>query len=94
MSDFFSEFAHFGISSGVICDGSVGVGGECDAECGEHSDGCDADSVESMGDAFSAHAEIESVGAEVAHHDGDSDGEHGYAGGDHSGSDSFDDDGG
>ena len=40
------EPTHLGITTGIVCDGSVSVGGEGDTECGEHADGRDTNAIE------------------------------------------------
>ena len=43
-----TQSAHLGITAGIVGDGSVGVGGQCDAQCGEHTHGGDTDTIEAM----------------------------------------------
>ncbi len=47
---FLTERTHFGITAGVIGDRPVSVGGKSDAECGEHANSGDTDTVETHGD--------------------------------------------
>ncbi|GFI07095.1 hypothetical protein IMSAGC006_01845 [Muribaculaceae bacterium] len=49
-SHFGSESAHFGVAAGIVGDRSVGIGGQSDAESGEHTHGGDAYAVETPRD--------------------------------------------
>lgn len=92
LTHFLAQSAHLRIASSVVGDGTVSVGGKCDAECGEHADGCDADAVKSGADRLCRERHVESVGAEITEHDGYGDGHHRYHRGNHTRADALDDD--
>ena len=83
MTYLLAEATHLSISACVVGDRTVGIRGERDAECGEHTHRGDTDAVESVADAGRAHAQVKAVGTEIAQHDSHRDGEHGHAGRDH-----------
>ena len=92
MAHLLAQFAHLCIAAGVIGYGTVGIGCQCDAQCGEHPYGGNANAVKTARDGGRRHGQIEAVGAEIAQHDGHRDGHHGHTGGNHTGADALDDD--
>ena len=48
MTNLFAQSAHFGITTGIVGNRSVGVGGEGDAQRREHTDGSNTDAIETM----------------------------------------------
>ena len=84
VTHFFAKFTHFGITAGIVGNRSVGVGGEGDTQCGEHSYGSNTNAVKSVGNTLGAHSEVETISTHIAKHDSYADGEYGDAGRNHS----------
>ena len=87
-----AQLTHFSVAAGVVGDRAVSVRSERDAQRGQHSDSRNADTVESFRDALSTHREIEMISAEITQHNGHTDSKHGDARGNHTRTDTFDDD--
>ena len=83
-ADGFVHAGHLGDAARVVGDGAVGVGGECDAEGREHTDG---------GDADAEHAVFAASEGVVRAEDGGGDDEDGREGGEHAEGGAVDDDG-
>ena len=45
------EFAHLGVTAGIVCDRAVSVSCESDTESREHTDSCDTDTVKTCTEA-------------------------------------------
>ena len=94
MAHLFTQSAHLGITTGIVGDRSVGVGGQGDTQRREHTYGSDADAIEAVGQTLRRHREVEAVGKEVTQHNGHANGDDGDAGRDHTRTDTLDDHGG
>ena len=50
LADFRIQTAHLGIAARIVRNRTVGVSGQCYAQCGKHADCSDTDSVKSLAD--------------------------------------------
>ncbi len=89
MANLLTKFTHLGVSSRIVGYRSVCVGSKGDAKCREHSDSGNTDAVKSHGYAACAHREVETVGKQIAEHDGCRDGDNGNHRGNHSRADAL-----
>ena len=48
MTYFLTQLRHLGITTGIVGDRSVGVCGEGDTQCREHTDGSNTDAIETV----------------------------------------------
>ena len=80
VAHFLTQLAHLGVTTGIVGNRTVGVGGQCDTQCGEHTHGSDTHAIKSVGQALRRHREVESVGTHIAHQDGHANGDDGNAG--------------
>ncbi len=93
MTHFRSQLAHLCVAASIVGDGAVSIRGQRDSQSGEHADSGNANAIKAARDALGSEGQLEAVGAEVAQYDGYGDGDDRDAGGDHSRTDTFDDNG-
>ena len=79
------EPTHLGVTTGIVSDRSVGVGGEGNTECGEHADGRDANAIEAEAEVVRREqvGRVEPSGKEEGEDDGHGDRDHRDGRGDH-----------
>ena len=99
VTDLFGQASHLGDAAGVVGHGAVSVGGQGDAQGGEHAHGGDADAVQAAVEvggegAGAVHDGGGAAGGEVGDQDGHGHDEDGGDGGHHAQGDAADDDGG
>lgn len=94
MTHILTKLTHLRIASSIVGNRSIGISGKGDSQCGEHSYGSDTDAIESVGKTAGTHAQVETVGAQIAQHDGNTDGEYGDTGRYHTRTDTLDNHGG
>ena len=73
VTNFLTQFAHLSVTSGIVGNGAVSVGGKRDAKCRKHTNGSNTNTIKTMGDAFCTHGEVESVCTHVTEQDGNAD---------------------
>src|SRR5699024_4683763 len=98
-TDLFGQASHLGDAAGVVGHGAVSVGGQGDAQGGEHTHSGDADAVQAAVEvggegAGAVHDGGGAAGGEVGDQDGHGHDEDGGDGGHHAQGDAADDDGG
>ena len=94
VAHFLSEFAHLGVTASIVGNGTVCICCQRDAQGGEHAHGGNTDTIKAVLDAFWIHIHLETICAKVAEHDGHANCQHGDACGNHTSSDTLDDNGG
>ena len=65
LTDFRIEFTHLSVTSRVVGNRAVSVGGKGYAKSRKHSDCCDTDAVETEAEALGRERKVKTVGAEV-----------------------------
>ena len=88
------EPTHLCVTTGIVCDGSVSVGGEGDTECGEHADGRDANAIEAEAEVVRREqvGRVKPSGKEEGEDNGHGDRDHRDGRGDHPHAESGDND--